>query len=108
MDEGQIPKNEFGFLKKLDLYAKDKLSEAHMINIIKMKYLTMNKEEIIKAYKYGYGYGIIAQFATKDLLERSNLPHSYSFVSKEGKTINKETKFSSIEIKNICEGSSIS
>ncbi len=92
-----------GFFKKLEKYAEEKLSDAHKINIAKRTYLNHYKKDIMHAVNCGYGYGIIAEFATKDLLETSSLPKHYSFVSKEGETIHRDTKFSVAEIRKLCE-----
>jgi predicted SPOUT superfamily RNA methylase MTH1 len=91
------------FLKKFEKYADNALTEAQKIRIGKTKYLQHHKSEIKKAYNYGYSVGMIAEFATIDLLMGSDLPKQYTFTDKEGNEVTRETKITGTEIKNICE-----
>ncbi len=92
---------EIGFLQKLEEYAEATLPDVQKVRIAKIKFLKNNKEEIIQASEAGYGFAMIAEVATMELL-KTNVPKYYPFTAKEGELIQRETKFSATEIKIFC------
>ena len=91
------------FFLKFEKYADAILTDVQKVYIAKRKYLKNNKKGILKAYETGYSFGMIAEFATIDLLMQSDLPKAYTFTDKDGNTVSRETKITGTEIKNICE-----
>jgi len=90
------------FSKRMEEYAKEALNEAQQINIEKKKYLLSIEADIIQAKAEGYIFRDIAAVATIELL-KSDIQKSCIVKNKEGIEIEKETKITPADIKNICE-----
>ena len=91
-----------GLMQILEKLGKERFPDLRNINIAKKRYLIENKDEILKALEMGYGYPIIAEAATEDLL-KTGIQKTFSFTNKEGIEETRETKFGPGEIKNFIE-----
>ena len=90
------------FIDGLESYAEEILMEGQKVNIAKKSYLEKHKEEIINAVKIGYGYGVIAQYATSELL-KTDIPSSFTYKNKEGEEITAEPIIYPADIINLYE-----
>ncbi len=92
------------FLDRFEKYIDSSLNISHRVNVAKRKYLMDNQDDIMKAVYLGYGLVSISEFSTKELL-KTGVPKNYSYMSKDNKSIEKETKISVSEIEQLCNGS---
>lgn len=94
------------FLDVLEKNANAVFTERQKIVLAKNKYLLSNKKEILQAIKEGYGYSIIAGTATEVLL-KTGVASTVSFINKEGEEVWIETKYTAGEIKNFCKANEV-
>ena len=90
------------FSEKMENYAKEFLTEAQQVNILKKRYLLSKEEEIIKAHKEGFNNAHIAEVATKELLE-TGIATSFLGKNKEDEEVERETKIGAADIKKLLE-----
>lgn len=95
------PIKKLTFLDKLSIYAKEVTSEHQQVLIVKKQYLQNHRNEILEAYSIGYSFGLIAEIATRELLD-TNVIKEYKIINKEGNEVIIITKFTVGEIKSFC------
>ena len=90
------------FMSGLEAYANEVLTDGQKVNVAKKSYLEENREEILNALKRGYAYGVIAKYATMELL-KTDILHSCTVKNKEGEEVTVETRIAPADIKKLVE-----
>lgn len=86
----------------IEQLAESSKTDNQRVRIAKIIFLNKNRDDILQAEKVGYNFAVIAEVATAALL-KTDTPKSFMGKTKEGKEVEKETKFSASEIKKFCK-----